>query len=64
MKCEMCNENNAERNGIFCGIYKVCGECVQKSVHARMWLLGKAKDIETDYLYGVDYEVVSDDATD
>ena len=63
MKCEMCGIENAEHKGMHCGVYNVCNECVVKSIHARMWLIGKAKDIQIDYLYGVNYEVESDDAT-
>lgn len=62
MKCEMCGLENAEHKGMHCGVYRVCNDCVAKSVHARMWLIGKAKEIKTDYLYGVDYKVNDDDA--
>ena len=43
MKCEMCLKENAENRGIKCGKYKVCDPCVEASIHARMWLMGRGK---------------------
>jgi len=45
MKCEMCLKDNAENRGIICGTYKVCQPCIDESIHARMWLLGRGKDV-------------------
>jgi len=44
MICEMCLEDNAESKGMRCGKYKVCDPCVDASIHARMWLMGKGKE--------------------
>ena len=63
MKCEMCGKENAESRGIKCSKYKVCNPCVEESIHARMWLIGKSKENDKDYLYGVKYEVSTDDGT-
>lgn len=60
MKCEMCGRENAESRGIKCGKYKVCDPCVEESIHARMWLIGKSK-ADKDYLYGINYEVSNND---
>jgi len=60
MKCEMCEIENAESVGMHCGKYKVCNNCVNESIHARMWVMGKAKE-NKDYLYGIEYEVSKND---
>ena len=60
MECEMCGRKNAESVGMHCGKYKVCNTCVSKSIHTRMWVLGKPTK-HTDYLYGVEYKVSRDD---
>jgi len=61
MKCEMCERENAERVGMRCGKYKICNNCVDESIHARMWLMGKSKDNKKDYLYGIEYKVSKSD---
>jgi len=44
MICEMCLKDNAESRGLHCGKYKICGLCVNESIHARMWLIGRVKE--------------------
>lgn len=44
MICEMCLIDHAEQRGITCGKYKVCSPCIEESIHARMWLIGRGKE--------------------
>jgi len=44
MKCEMCLKENAEARGVRCGLYIICDPCINESIHARMWLIGRGKD--------------------
>ena len=41
MKCEMCLKDNAESNGIRCRKYKICDDCIDLSIEARMFLIGR-----------------------
>ncbi len=45
MKCEMCREENAEARGLRCGKYNVCYPCINKSIEARMFLIGRDKSV-------------------
>ena len=56
----MCEKENAESVGMRCGKYRVCDNCVTKSIHTRMWVLGKPTK-HNDYLYGVEYKVSNND---
>ena len=44
MKCEMCLEDDAESRGVRCSKYTICNPCIDESIHARMWLIGKGKE--------------------
>ena len=49
MKCDMCREEGMESKGLIrlimyrCGKYNVCSPCVDKSIEARMFLIGRDK---------------------
>jgi len=43
MKCDMCLEEQAEAKGLRCGKYNVCTPCIDKSIEARMFLIGRDK---------------------
>lgn len=44
MICDMCLEQNAEERGVRCGKYRVCSPCLDKSIEARMFLIGRDKN--------------------
>jgi hypothetical protein len=43
MKCDMCRYNGMESKGLRCGKYNVCSPCIDKSIEARMFLIGRDK---------------------
>ena len=43
MICDMGLEPNAQERGLRCGKYRICSPCLDASIEARMFLIGRDK---------------------